>query len=95
MKLNGPTLLGILAGLILPFITMYAMGFFRPELVAIQRFEVEEIKHLNMQLMTLSMLPNVAAFFISIRLEREDFGRGLVAATLIFLLGVLIYRFLL
>lgn len=95
MKWSGPTLAGAFVGLMLPFISLYAIGFFRPELVAIQRFEVAEIKHLNMQLMTLAMLPNVGAFFIALRLEGEEFGRGLVVATLLFLLGVLIYRFLL
>jgi uncharacterized membrane protein YozB (DUF420 family) len=95
MKIKGATLLGFVLGLALPILAMYAFSEFRPELLAIQKFEVAEVRHLNMQLMTLSMLPNVAAFFIALRLENEDFGRGLVAATLLLLIAVFIYRFLL
>ena len=51
--------------------------------------------HLNMQLMTITMLPNAALFFVALRFENEDFGRGLISATLLLLAAVFIYRFLL
>lgn len=87
--------MGFVLGVVLPLLAAYAISVFRPELLAIQRFEMEEIRHLNMQLMTLAMLPNVAVFFVALQLENDDLGRGLIASTLLMLLAVFIYRFLL
>jgi len=82
-------------GFILPALALYLISTFRPELAAIQRFEAGEIRHLNMQIMTVAMLPNVAVFFLAMQRENESLGRGLIISTLLLLVAVFIYRFLL
>ena len=95
MKSKGTLIAGFITGLLVPLLSMYLIAQFRPELMVIHRFDFSEVRHLNMQLMTITMLPNAALFFVALRFENEDFGRGLISATLLLLAAVFIYRFLL
>lgn len=87
--------LGFLTGLVLPVLSLLIVFELRPELKRFQSFEYEVIKTLNVELITVGMLLNAAVFFLCLRFEKENFGRGILAATMVLLLGAFIYRFLL
>ena len=85
----------MLCGLLVPFLSLYLVGIVRPELVAIQQYDLSEIRFLNIQLMTVAMMPNAALFFVALQFEKDHFGRGLLASSLLLLVLVFIYRFML
>lgn len=95
MKSRVPSLLGALCGLIIPFLSLVLISKVRPELLLIQQYSFEEIQHLNIQLMTVAMLPNVALFFIAIQFNRDKFSQGILGASLLLIAALFIYRFLL
>ncbi len=88
-------LLGALCGILIPFLSLYLISVVRPELLAIQDYDFSEIRHLNIQLMTVVMLPNVALFFGALQFEKDNFSKGLLGASLLLLVALFIYRFLL
>ena len=67
----------------------------RPELVGIQRFEGDVIKQVNVQIITLGMLINAGLFFLSLKFEKEEIGRGILSISVVYLVVIFIYRFLL
>lgn len=69
----------------------------RPELIGIQRLETEEaiIKQVNVQIITLGMIINAGLFFLFLRFHKEDISRGILFMSVIYLIGIFIYRFLL
>lgn len=95
MKSKWPVLLGFLAGLILPVVALWLIFLLRPEVMGIQKFDYEVVRQLNVQLLSLGLLLNGAAFFLALKFEKEDFSRGLLAASVLALVLVFIYRFLL
>lgn len=95
MKSRIAVILGMLSGLLVPFLSLYLVGLARPELVAIQKYDLSEIRYLNIQLMTVAMMPNAALFFVALQFEKDQFGRGLLASSLLLLVLVFIYRFML
>ncbi len=95
MNFRVSAILGILCGFLIPFLSLYLISELRPELVAIQRYDLGEIRHLNIQIMTIAMMPNVALFFAALQFEKEQFSRGLLASSLLLMVILFIYRFLL
>ena len=87
--------IGILLGLTLPFLSLYLIFVLRPELLGVQRFNYEVIKQLNLGLLTFGMLLNAACFFLVLRFDREKMGNGILQATVLLLLAMVIYKFLL
>lgn len=87
--------LGLLIGLVLPVIGIFIITSSRPELVGVQRFGGEIIKQLNVMIITFGMLINAGAFFVFLRLEKEDISRGILFISVIYLVAIFIYRFLL
>ncbi len=94
-KLSLQLLLGIFIGLIMPLFGVYLMLDLRPELLGIQRFEGEVVKQVNVQIITLGMIINVGLFFIALKLNKEEVGRGILFMSVLYLVAVFIYRFLL
>lgn len=96
-KLNpqGQQLIGFLLGLLLPLLSLYLIFVFRPEFLGVQKFNYEVVKQLNMGLVTFGMLLNAALFFLLIRLDKDRVSNGLLQATILLLLLMVIYKFLL
>ncbi len=94
-KLTPQLLLGIFVGLIMPVIGVYLMLDLRPELLGIQRFEGVIVKQVNVQIITLGMIINAGLFFIALRLDREEIGRGILFMSVLYLVAIFVYRFLL
>ncbi len=94
-KLSPQLLLGIFIGLIMPLFGVYLMLDLRPELMGIQRFEGDIVKQVNVQIITLGMIINAALFFLALRLDKEEVGRGILFISVIYLVGIFVYRFLL
>ncbi len=88
-------IIGIALGLSLPFISLYLIFSLRPELLGVQRFNYEVIKQLNLGLLTFGMLLNAACFFLVLRFNKERMGNGILQATIVLLLAMVIYKFLL
>ncbi len=86
---------GMLTGLALPPLALWLIFTFRSELLALQSFDDEVIKVINVQLITLGILLNAGAFFLFLRLNKEAMGRGVLIVTVLYLLAIFIYRFLL
>lgn len=96
MKNNQTQLvLGLLTGLALPPLVLWLIFNFRSELLAVQSFDDDVIKVINVQLITLGILLNAGAFFLFLRLNRETMGRGVLISTVCYLIAIFIYRFLL
>ncbi len=94
-KLSPQLLLGIFIGLIMPIFGVYLMLDLRPELLGIQRFEGEVVKQVNVQVITLGLIINAGLFFVALRLDKEEAGRGILLMSVLYLVAVFIYRFLL
>jgi uncharacterized membrane protein YozB (DUF420 family) len=95
MNSKGTILIGFSLGLFLPVFSLVAIAWLRPELSEIQKFDYEMIKDLNVGLMTVGMLLNALVFFIGLRLNKESFSKGVMAASLLVLILIFIYKFLL
>lgn len=88
-------LLGLVIGLLMPLLGVLLMLELRPELVGIQRFEGDVIKQVNVQIITLGMLINAGLFFLTLRFDKEEIGRGILAISVVYLVVIFIYRFML
>lgn len=87
--------LGLFIGLVMPLLGVYLMLEARPELIGIQRFEGEIIKQINVQIITLGMIINAGMFFIFLKLDKEEISRGILIMSVVYLVAIFIYRFLL
>ncbi len=87
--------LGIFLGLITPLLGVMLVLEVRPELMGIQQYESDIVKQINVKIITFGMILNAAFFFIMLRLEKEEMGRGLLFASVAYLVMIFIYRFLL
>lgn len=88
-------MLGIIIGLLMPLLGVYLMLDTRPELVGIQKFEGDIVKQVNVKIITLGMIINAGLFFVALQLNKEEAGRGILMSSVLYLIGIFIYRFLL
>lgn len=79
----------------MPLIGIFIMLEARPELLGIQRFEGDVVKQINVQIISLGMIINAALFFLFLRLNKEEVGRGILSVSFLYLIVIFIYRFLL
>ena len=79
----------------MPLLGILLMIESRPELVGIQRFEGDIIKQVNVQIITLGMIINAGLFFLSLKFDKEEIGRGILSISVVYLVVIFIYRFLL
>ncbi|MHC1705262.1 MAG: hypothetical protein AB9846_15255 [Tenuifilaceae bacterium] len=80
---------GILLGGIVPAITFYAMYLFAyPNLRLISLSELFAAKSLFARILSLSVIPNIAIFFLFIWTNKLSAARGVLAATIIYALTV-------
>jgi uncharacterized membrane protein YozB (DUF420 family) len=88
-------IIGFVLGLLLPILSLFLIFLVRPELLGVQRFNYEVIKQLNVGLLTFGMLLNAACFFLVLRFNKERMGNGILQSTVLLLLLMVIYKFLL
>lgn len=79
----------------MPLLGVYLMLDTRPELVGIQKFEGDIVKQVNVKIITLGMIINAGLFFVALQLNKEEAGRGILMSSVLYLIGIFIYRFLL
>ncbi len=87
--------LGLVIGLLMPLLGVLLIFEARPELLGIQKYEEDIVKHINVQIVTMGMLINAGLFFLFLKMDREDMSRGLLFISVVYLLVIFIYRFLL
>ncbi len=87
--------IGLLIGLILPIITSYAIFYFRfGDTLSFKEFADGLLQlHGFTKLLSLSVIPNLLFFLIAIKLERLLAARGIVTATLLYAIVVVILKF--
>lgn len=94
-KISPQHLLGLVIGLIMPILGIGLMMQAYPDLVGMQRFDSDIVKQVNVQVITLGMLINAGMFFLFLKLEKEEVGRGILSISVFYLIVIFIYRFLL
>jgi|OM-RGC.v1.031168332 hypothetical protein len=92
---NAQVLFGVLLGLLMPILGTVLVLYSRPELQGIQQFEHEIVKQINVEIITFGMIVNAGLFFLFMRFDREQISRGILFSSLLCLLLIFIYRFLL
>jgi len=87
--------IGLLIGLILPIITTYLIFYFRfGDTMGYGEFMSQLTQaHGLTKLLSLSVLPNLLFFLLAIKLERLLAARGIVTATLLYAIAVIVLRF--
>ncbi|SMO35987.1 hypothetical protein SAMN06265379_101255 [Saccharicrinis carchari] len=89
--------IGLLIGLLLPIITSYTIFYFRfGDTLSIKEF-VNGLLRLQgfTKLLSLSVIPNLLFFLMAIKLERLLAARGIVTATLLYAIVVVVFKFIL
>ncbi len=94
-KISPQWIIGLLIGFVMPLMGILLILEARPELVGLQRFEGDIVKHVNTQIITLGIIINAALFFIGLRLDKEEGCRGILFASVVYLVMIFVYRFLL
>ncbi len=89
--------IGLIIGLILPVITSWLIFYFRfGNSLSLNEFVTGLMEaHGFTKLLSISVLPNLIVFLIAIKLDRLLAARGIVTATLIYAVAVIILRFVL
>ena len=87
--------LGLLIGLVMPVFGVYLILDARPELLRLQDFNHDLVKQVNVQVITVGMIINAGLFFLFLKFKKEDLSRGILFISVLYLLGIFIYRFLL
>ncbi len=89
--------IGLIIGIILPAITSWLIFYFRfGDSLTFNEFITNLMKaHGFTKLLSVSVLPNLAIFLIAIKLDRLLAARGIVTATLLYALTIIILRFVL
>ena len=87
--------IGLIIGLLLPLITSYLIFYFRfGDTLSIQEFVEGMIQVQGFtKLLSVSVIPNLLFFLLAIRLERLLAARGIVTATLLYAIVVIVLRF--
>ncbi len=87
--------IGLLIGIIIPLITSYLIFYFRfGDTLSLKEFIDGITKvHGATKLLSISVIPNLLFFLMAIRLERLLAARGIVTATLLYAILVIILRF--
>ena len=94
-KVSPQWILGLIIGIVMPVFGIALMMQAHPDLVGIQRFDAEIVKQVNVQVITLGMIINAGLFFVFLKLHKEDVGQGILFVSVIYLILIFIYRFLL
>ncbi|MGB0177616.1 MAG: hypothetical protein ACPF9D_10650 [Owenweeksia sp.] len=94
-RISPQWIVGLLTGAIMPVLGIFLVLDARPELVGLQRFEGEIVKHVNTQIITLGIIINAALFFIFLQFNKEDISRGILFASVVYLILIFVYRFVL
>lgn len=94
-KINPQWILGLLIGIVMPVIGILLITEARPELLGIQKLDSNVVKQVNVQIITLGMIINAGLFFLILRFNKEEMGRGILFASVVYLVLIFIYRFLL
>ncbi|WP_066629470.1 hypothetical protein [Labilibacter marinus] len=87
--------IGLLIGLILPLITTYLIFYFRfGDTLTLMEFVNGMIQIQGFtKLLSISVIPNLLFFLMAIKMERLLAARGIVTATLLYAIVVIILRF--
>jgi hypothetical protein len=89
--------IGLIIGLVLPLITSWVIFYFRfGDRLSIADFisRLMDAKSFT-KLLSLSVLPNLVMFMIALKLERLLAARGIVTATVLYAIVIVVLRFVL
>ena len=84
---------GLVAGILLPVLTLLAIWLIRDEGVFMEFLTRSQKMGILSKMISLAALPNLLLFFICIWTERSFSARGIIFATLIVALVMLVLKF--
>lgn len=89
--------IGLIVGLVLPIIMSFALYYFLYHGGLEYLPFIEQMVSMGSigKLLSISVLPNLVVFLIAINLERLLAARGIVTATILYAIVVIVIRFLL
>lgn len=94
-KESLPLFIGLIIGLLMPVFGVFLVMEFRPELIGVQRFDANIVKSINTQIITLGMILNAGLFFLFLKFDKEKIGQGILVISVLYLILIFVYRFLL
>lgn len=88
-------LFGFVIGILTPVLGIFLVLNARPELLGIQEMNSDIVKVINTQIITLGMIINAGLFFACLKFDKEEVSKGVLFTTVIYLVLIFVYRFLL
>ena len=84
---------GWIFGAVLPPISLQLILYTHPEYRVIGMLHPESMMRLNFHMLSMGMLANGALFFLALRLDKENLSRGVLYASMLWLLGIIVVKF--
>lgn len=94
-KVTFPWFMGMIAGMIIPILGIFLVLNARPEILGIQGMDQDVVKVINTQIITLGMIINAALFFACLKFNKESASQGILFISVVYLVLIFVYRFLL
>jgi Co/Zn/Cd efflux system component len=88
-------LIGIFVGLCVPLFGLAIVYEAYPALRAVERFDYMLFKDILTKVTTIGLVMNGLLFFLVLRFGAERMARGILYACLMFLMGLITYKFIL
>ncbi|CAI8317446.1 MAG: Uncharacterised protein [Flavobacteriia bacterium] len=88
------SIIGWVFGLLLPPISLQLILYTHPEYRVIGMLHPESMMRLNFQMLSMGMLANGALFFLALRLDKETLSKGVLHASMLWLLAIILIKFL-
>ena len=93
-KNNRQRLFGMLAGLILPPVSLWLIMVLRPEYEVINLIDPQFMLEVSFQMLALGMLGNGLFFFLALRLNKDEFSRGVLLSSIVWLAVIALVKFI-
>lgn len=95
-KLNKyETLLGFVVGFLTPIFGITVMYDIYPDLQNINLLEDNTLKILITRVSTFGVIINAGLFFLGLQMNREKAAKGVLSASLIYVILIVVYKFIL
>ena len=81
--------------LVLPLLAIPIAGMLLPDYYELLPLSTEYVKAMNFRIVSLGLLFNGLLFFILIKTQKDNYAQGVLAGSVLFVLLVIIYRYVL
>ena len=95
MKRKVEWFMGFVSGIIAPLFGLVMFFEIKPEFKMYDNFDPESFKSLIFQIATIGLILNMGLFFASLKFNKEAISKGVMHASIVFLVCVVVYKFVL